>query len=273
LSDQPPRQACLAGRTSNGQEQIAALHRAMVTTGAYPVLTVTLQSRLDAVRAEWLAITRPPPLELARFADVKREADAIIDAGRWVSGPEDLISVIGRHRDELTHSRVIAWLLTPTGRHGLGRRFLRTLLDEIWPGENLMASGLVTVDVETTRSAVDEIGSLHEARADIVVIGEDATVVIENKVDAGEGIDQCERLYWSWADRPTETRWMFLSPTGRKPVTAVSPAASAAWRTLSYQDLHGLLGSTLRAAGEGHGTGLSAAMHYMATLAALVPAR
>lgn len=46
---------------------------------------MTLQSRLDEVRNEWLAITRPSPLDPDRFAEVKREADAIIDAGQWVS--------------------------------------------------------------------------------------------------------------------------------------------------------------------------------------------
>lgn len=232
---------------------------------------MTLQARFGVVRAEWLAITRPPVPDVARFADLKREADAIIDAGAWVSGPEDLLSVIGRRGDELAHSRVIAWLLNPTGRHGLGRRFLRTLLDDVWPGEGLMMSGLVSVDVEATRSAADEIGSLHEARADIVVTGEDATLVIENKVYAGEGTDQCERLYWSWADRPTETRWLFLSPTGRKPVTATSPQALAAWRTLSYQDLNGLLGATVRHAADADSVGAATVRQYLATLVRLAP--
>ncbi len=232
---------------------------------------MTHQARLDEVRAEWLAIIQPPP-DVDRFVEVKREADAIIDAGLWVSGPGDLLSVLNRHRDELTHSRLIGWLLTPTARHGLGRRFLRALLDHVWPGEELMQSGLVRVDIETTRSAADEIGLLREARADIVVIGEDVTVVIENKVDAGEGLDQFERLYWAWADQPVETRWLFLSPTGRPPVTATSGAALAAWRTLGYGDLERLLDVALQPAREGSaGIGRSTAHQYLATLASVAP--
>ena len=43
-------------------------------------------------------------------------------------------------------------------------------------------------------------GNRVEARADIVVQGDGLIVVIENKLDAGEQPEQCERLYWSWAD-------------------------------------------------------------------------
>lgn|GEM_PF-4838098 len=231
-----------------------------------------LADRFRVVRDEWLAITQPPPPDLVRFTDVKRQAAAIIDAGLWVSGPADMLSVLGRQRDELAHSRMIAWLLTPTARHGLGRRFLRALFDHIWPSEELMTSGVVQVNTETTRSAADEMGLLREARADIVVVGEDVTVVIENKVDAGEGLDQCERLYWSWADQPTEVRWLFLSPTGRPPVTATSPAALAAWRTLGYADLEQLLRSTLSGAGEGTApVGRATAHQYLASIATVVP--
>ena len=104
--------------------------------------------------------------------------------------------------------------------------------------------------METTRSAADDSASIRAARADIVLSGDGATIVIENKVDAEEGFEQSERLYWSWADLPTETRWLFLSPTGRSPVTATSLAALAAWRTLSYPELRDLLWNVLQQASE-----------------------
>jgi hypothetical protein len=229
------------------------------------------ERRFEVVAAEWRRIAADRLPNEMRFIRVKREADAIIDAGQWVSGPADLLSVLGRQRDELVHSRMIGWLLTPTGRHGLGRRFLQALLDHVWPGQELLATGLVTVDVETTRSAADDVGLLREARADIVVIGEDATIVIENKVDAEEGTDQCERLYWAWADQPTEIRWLFLSPTGRSPVTASSAASRAAWRTIGYGDLQRLLRSTLAGASESDAGGRSTAAQYLAAIAAVVP--
>src|SRR3954454_6455055 len=89
-------------------------------------------TRFEVVRSEWLAITRRRVPDRERFAKVKSEADALVDAGRWMSGPGDILSVLGRQRDELAHSRVIGWLLVPTNRHGLGRTFLTVLLDHLW---------------------------------------------------------------------------------------------------------------------------------------------
>jgi hypothetical protein len=224
-------------------------------------------ARFDEVKAEWLTLVRPPTPDAERFRALKNEADAIVRAGRWVSGPDDLMSVLGRQRDEVMHSRVIAWLLRPTGRHGLGSRFLDALMTHAWPDMEPLRSALVAVETETTRSAADEAGESREARADIVIYGDNATIVIENKVDAGEGIDQCERLYWSWADRPMETRWLFLSPSGRAPVTATSAEALGAWQTLSYGELRRVLERVLTSAGEsGDPTGRSTAQAYLATL-------
>src|SRR5688572_31747381 len=42
-----------------------------------------------SVRAEWLAITQLPPPDLDRFMEVKRQADTLIDAGLWTSGPSE----------------------------------------------------------------------------------------------------------------------------------------------------------------------------------------
>ncbi len=222
--------------------------------------------RFDAIRAEWLAMTRVPPLSNERFADVKREADGLIDAGLWTSGPSDLLSVLGRQRDELSHSRLIGWLLVPTNRHGLGRRFLIGFLDHLWPGEALLRSGPVYVEIEATGSALDDAGTHRVARADIVLRGEGLTVLIENKLDAGEQSEQCERLFWAWAGEPGMTRWVFLTPTGRPPVTATSEAAKAAWRTMSYADLRDTVEWALGGAGSPTSIGHSTATQYLASL-------
>lgn len=231
---------------------------------------MNFEPRLKAVRAEWVAITQVPPLDLPRFAEVKREADALVDAGLWTSGPSDMLSVLGRQRDELMNSRLIGWLLVPTNKHSLGRRFLTSFVDHLWPDEALLRTGPVFVDTEVTASALDETGQLREARADIVLRGEVVTIVIENKLDAGEQYEQCERLYWGWAAEPGETRWVFLTPTGRAPVTATSDAAKAAWRTMSYAALRDLLGSAVKGAGAVPSTGRSTAMQYLASLGGAV---
>jgi hypothetical protein len=135
-----------------------------------------------------------------------------------------------------------------------------------------MQSGAVQADTEVTLSALDEGGLLREARADIVLQGDGVTIVIENKVDAGEGIDQCERLYWAWAAEPGDVRWVFLTPTGRPPVTATSEAARAAWRTLGYADVREILAAVIEGVADNRAIGRPTAVQYLATLSgAVVP--
>jgi hypothetical protein len=222
--------------------------------------------RFESVRSEWLSVTRMEPSTLARFQEVKREAEALVDAGQWTSGPEDMLRVIRRQRDELIHSRIIAWLLVPTNRHRLGRSFLTGLLDHMWPGENLMRSGPVVVDLEVTASGLDAAGRLRAATADIVIRGESATVVIENKVGAAEQPEQCERLYWAFASEPGDTRWVFLTPSGRVPMTATSDPAVRAWRCLSYPVLLEIYGAAIDAANRNESIGRATALQYRATL-------
>lgn len=225
-----------------------------------------VETRLEEIRAEWLAITQLPPPDIERFSQVKREADALVDAGQWTSGPSDMLSVLRRQRDELMHSRLIGWLLIPTNRHGLGRAFLTAFLDHLWPGEALLRSGPVFVDTEERGAALDEFGRQREARADIVLRGEGLTVLIENKLDAGEQPDQCERLYWAWAANPGETRWIFLTPTGRPPVTATTEAAKAAWRAMSYEEMRGVVAQAIENAAHSSSIGRATAMQYLASL-------
>jgi hypothetical protein len=222
--------------------------------------------RFDEVRDEWRAITELPVPSAGRFEQVKREADELINAGKWTSGPADMLSVLGRQRDELAHSRLIGWLLVPTGRHGLGRSFLNAFVDAVWPEETLMRSGAVTVETEVTGAALDDEGRVREARADIVLRGDGVTVLIENKLDAGEQPDQCERLFWAWAADPGDNRWLFLTLTGRAPVTATSPAARAAWRTMSYAQLRAVVEVVLGQSSSSTGTGRATAVQYLTTL-------
>lgn len=227
--------------------------------------------RFEQVRSEWAAITHEPPPDAERFRTLKNEADALIAAGRWVSGPGDMLGVLGRSRDELFHSRLIAWLLVPTNRHGLGRRFATRLMQELWPAEGLLNSGLIEVETEESASALDEIGQVRESRADIVIRGQGVTVVVENKLDAGEQPEQCERLYWGWAEQAADARYVFLTPTGRGPTTAYSQAALGAWRPMSYGQIRDVLADALAAPTTAIPEGRATAEQYLATLNRSVP--
>ena len=229
-----------------------------------------MEAAFQQAQAEWrehvMRIRRP---EETRFLAMQLEADALRASGRWVSGPGDLLTVLGRHRDELVHSRLIGWLLLPSGRHGLGDRFLRSFLQEAIPGV-VPNTRSVGVALEVTRSGMSgATRGLVEARADLVLTLQGLVVVVENKVDAGEQADQCERLYWPWAADPVETYWVFLSPSGRSPVTASSDTARGAWRSMSYGQVRRALKSALDAAdGVDDEPGRATAYQYLTTLAA-----
>lgn len=224
--------------------------------------------RFKQVQAEWHALHTLSPVSLERFALVKRQADALVDQGLWVSGPPDMLRVLRRHRDELFHSRLLAWLIVPTNRHALGRAFLVGLADRLWPEEGLLRSGPVTVETEVPGEGVDESGQLRAAIADIVIRGDDATIIIENKVDAGEQPNQCERLYWAFASHEDggDVRWVFLTPSGRAPRTAPREPALSAWRTMGYGEVRDILDAAIRAASANNTTGRSTATQYLATL-------
>lgn len=229
-----------------------------------------MDEHFEQVHAEWLAITRLPAPTAERFIKVKLEADRLMDAGLWTSGPADMLSVLGRQRDELVHSRLLAWLLVPTNRHGLGRGFLTGFLDAIWPDEDLLRTGPVFVETEVNGAGLDDAGTLREARADIVLRGDGLTVLIENKLDAGEQPAQCDRQYWAWASEPGETRWVFLSPSGRAPLTATPGVVADAWRSMSYAQVRNVVAAALDASVPAAAMGRATATQYLTTLTGAV---
>lgn len=54
------------------------------------------------------------------------------------------------------------------------------------------------------------------SRADVVVRGPFWSIVLEVKVDAGEGDGQCQRLFDDWSEDP-DPRFVFLTRTGYHP--------------------------------------------------------
>lgn len=90
----------------------------------------------------------------------------------------NIFSILGVQRDEnRTHSRYLAELLSPTGRHGEGSRFLNAFVKDVL-GLSLDVSGRVKV----TR----ELATEDRRRVDIVVESPDLIIGIEVKIDAGD---------------------------------------------------------------------------------------
>ena len=127
----------------------------------------------------------------------------------------------------MAHTRMLAWLLEPTGRHGLGDRFLRRLLKRLQ----------VTEERSPTRGTRASASYWRNGReADIVVRGHDFTLIVEIKVDAGEQPRQCEDLYESFRQDPNP-HFLFLTPGGQRPESAFSDVARRAFATISWPEI------------------------------------
>ena len=203
------------------------------------------QERMQEMAAAWSVLSpvdvAPPSDEWApQLARVRADYLRLVEEGRWTSGPRDLMSVLGATDDELSHSRVLAWLLQPTGRHGLGSSVLDRLLRAGWPDLPVPDLGLAVVRREVPRE-----DAISGTRADVVVNVDATVLIIENKVWAPESEAQCEAQYRHWHEEADDVRFLLVSRDGHLPLSAISAEAQAAWRAMSYRQLAGLLDELL----------------------------
>ena len=169
------------------------------------------------------------------MSDMQRQHDRLVSEGQWVTGPSDVLDIIGLARNENTHSRMLQWLLNPTGRHGLGCALVRRLVGHCTA--KLVPPPLPVREVTFSQWRNDR-------EADLVVRGDDFTLVIENKVDATEQPRQCDDLYANFKNEKAP-QFLFLTPDGRKPRTATTPGALCAFRTLSWPEVRTMIEAAL----------------------------
>lgn len=130
-----------------------------------------------------------------------------LEALRLANNELNIFEVLGITNTEIRHSNVIAWLMNPKGKHGLGRSILASLIEHAGgnPPEEMS-------DFQVMRES-ENIDILAISR------GNHMTLTIENKVWSGEHDDQLaryraivERRYPGW-----EHLYLFLSPAGLPP--------------------------------------------------------
>jgi hypothetical protein len=180
--------------------------------------------------AEWRALEDSliPPGWYEAFDEGCSIEAQLKHAGRWVSGPASLMGVLGLRSREVQHSQVLGWLLDPYGRHGLGAALLQVFLTRAWPGETLVMDP-VEVQLEV---ACDDIEVGTTRYVDIVVRGSGWTLVIENKIWAGQHGPQLD-VYYD-ALRSSTTRFVYLTPFGHKAWSA-RDEVRAAYQPMSWR--------------------------------------
>jgi hypothetical protein len=185
-----------------------------------------------------------------RLERIAADETMLRDQGQWSHGRADSMGVLGRHRDELAHSKMVAWLLDPCGKHGLGTRVLKRVVQHVL-GLGPLPSDLARVRVRC------EVPIGDAGRLDIEVESAGFYLIIENKVDAEEMPGQC-RFYCDNVKR-SDAHFILLSPDGRHAIDAAECVP------LKYSALAGFLNEALQDASADAG-GRRVAEDYLSTL-------
>ena len=122
----------------------------------------------------------------------------------------NLFKILGRESDEVhTHSAILAELLNPAGSHGQGPLFTRLFAEHFeleLPAERI-----------DTAQVWPEFTINKESRIDILMtLGDDACVVVENKIYAGDQPGQLKR-YHDYAATWSKHKVIYLTLHGDAP--------------------------------------------------------
>ena len=201
-----------------------------------------------------------------QFSPMNDEYQQLVSSGQWVSGPSDFFSIIGREQDERTHSRMLTWLLTPTGRHGLRNLVFMSLL-RYYNSKHGNAEPRRTLSTEGATNCLYEVECScwrNNREADVVVWGEDFTLVIEMKVNAEEQEKQCDDLYENFKGEPG-ARFLFLTRDGGEPTTATGHAKTA-FETISWPEVRRMIKAALDDPVSREGAAVPIVENYVLTL-------
>jgi len=127
----------------------------------------------------------------------------------------NVFSVMNVERLEVsTHSKIIYSLLDKDGEHKMGDKYLKLFIENIGFGEWL--------NIESTWTCISEYRSreMKCSRPDFIIKSDQHCILIEMKIDAGDGDRQIARYF-----ELLESEFMdieepiicYLTPTGRKP--------------------------------------------------------
>jgi hypothetical protein len=140
---------------------------------------------------------------------------------------------------ETAHTRALAWLMDPNRiDHGFGDTLLRAFLREIFD---------LSVDPQLFQVIVESetVSGENRDRLDICMCGmwrlsdrkpESWLVIVEAKIDAGEGKDQCARYEKQSREKIARSRrhaLVFLSPDGRPSATG----SKRRWKRFTFTKL------------------------------------
>jgi len=156
----------------------------------------------------------------------------------------NIFEVLDAVRQELRHSSFLAWLLDPSGSHGLGDYFLKRFL---WRTAALAREQDIKT-ISPIRVGTLDLGDVVVRREwrniDILILSESQRFVcaVENKVDSPEQPGQLRRYRETCeTESPRYSRhFVFLTPTGTQ-------ASDKEWVALGYHSVLDLVKAVINA--------------------------
>lgn len=218
--------------TSSTHGGTKSLRRLEVMLNDYRLLQNTRQAAFPKRAGELLNAARPI-------------IDKIQERRKDTGERFNVFSALQLERREIYHSRFIAYLLNPSSHHDQDVTFLNCFLQfishpSVSPGEAKHISVTAEFTIPSSGASIEQppgIGA--KGRIDIFIKTPYSTVVIENKIDAGEQTDQVRR-YRGWLNEQSalNTKLVYLTPGGANPCSGEADVC------MSYSELEEcLLGS------------------------------
>lgn len=125
-------------------------------------------------------------------------------------------------RSELKHCSFLRWLLDPRGSHYQGNLFLKRFIERY--SESALKE--IPIDELISCKVKSEDSDYAAGRVDISITGRSFIIVIEAKIDTGEGEEQLSRYRYS-----ENVVIVFLTKDGRKPTTGEADLCIA-WKDI-----------------------------------------
>jgi hypothetical protein len=185
----------------------------------------------------WFAINKP--IMVSRWNDIligfKEAREQSLESLRKNVPHANILKVLNLAKDEIRHSRMIAWLLDKEGSHMQGALFFEYFLNTL----GLFEANYFYKEYQVERERPDRI--------DISVYSPGKFVIyIENKIDHPERDDQLDDEYLSlnknsddWSVPYDKRHLVFLTREGRDPVTLGKDSSDPYKKSIniSYSDL------------------------------------
>lgn len=153
----------------------------------------------------------PTEQEIAKALDVFASDLGDVEKLQDALSQFNIFEAVGATTSELKHSNFLGWLLNPNESHGLGDLFVRRFLQQA-----LLESEIDDVPLSPLAIASLELGDCEIQREwqniDILVTSQvsQLSVVIENKILAGESRDQLKRYRAAATAKSPNFRHLFL---------------------------------------------------------------